>query len=272
MFAQAIHAAGKRVRGPFVAVNCGAIPKELIESEFFGYASGAFTGADRKGRAGRFEQADGGTLFLDEIGEMPRELQVSLLRVIQDRQVSRIGGTRMIPVDVRVIAATNKQMQDEVRMRNFRSDLFWRLNVIDLQLPTLAERRDDIPLLIDFFIRKHGLQRDDYRMEGAVRKTLLAYSWPGNVRELENTIERVLVFARTGTITMESLPLHIRSASLGDMGAPAVHSLEQGEMHQIMQALQAHEGNISRTARTLGIARNTLYKKMKRHGINCSES
>jgi len=273
MFAQAIHAAGSRAQSPFIAVNCGAIPKELIESEFLGYEHGAFTGADRKGKIGKFEQANGGTLFLDEIGEMPWDLQVRLLRVLQNRQVTRIGGTRAIDVDVRIIAATNKDMLHEVNMKTFRSDLFWRLNVIDLRLPSLLERREDIRLLVGFFLKKHapvaGLK---YQIDDGLWPLLLAYHWPGNIRELENTVERALVFAKDGIVTIDTLPFHIKQTRYKVHDCLTYHSLGESEKLHIEEVLNENHYNISQTARILGVARNTLYKKINKYHIRCSHS
>ncbi|PIE35900.1 hypothetical protein CSA56_02330 [candidate division KSB3 bacterium] len=272
MFAQAIHAASDRTEHPFVAINCGAIPKELIESEFFGYERGAFTGADKKGKAGKFEQANGGTLFLDEIGEMPHDLQIRLLRVLQNRRVIRIGGTRPIDVDVRIIAATNKDILHEVTMKTFRSDLFWRLNVIDLRLPSLLERRDDIQRLVEFFLRKHAPSPGkDYRVDESVWALFMHYPWPGNVRELENTVERALIFARDATISIEALPHHIKHFHHAGTGLQSHQSLEETEKCHIEEVLHESHYNISQTARVLGVARNTLYKKISKYHIRCSD-
>ncbi len=289
LFAQAIHFGGARARGPFVAINCGSIPRELVESELFGYAPGAFTGADRRGRAGRFEQAHGGTLFLDEIGEMAPDLQVNLLRVLQDRQVTRIGATHQVSVDVRVIAATNKEMLTEVARGRFRNDLFWRLNVIDLSLPPLSQRRADIPHLIDHFLRKHG-RGLTFEVDHEAQTLLCEYTWPGNVRELENALQRAVVFSPKGTIHVDALPAHIRALSStaapasttvkgrasDDVEAPregsserGARSLEQSERLRIEEVLRQNDFNISRSARILGIARNTLYNKIKRHELDC---
>ncbi|PIE18770.1 MAG: hypothetical protein CSA66_03865 [Proteobacteria bacterium] len=271
LFARAIHSAGARAGGPFVAINCGALPRDLVQSELFGYAPFAFTGADRRGRAGCFEQAHSGTIFLDEIGEMPEDAQVSLLRVLQERHVTRVGGSELIPVDVRVIAATHKEMFRQVQQGRFRADLFWRLNVIDLQLPTLAERRSDIPILVDHFLRKHG-RGACFGLDRWTAELLRDYPWPGNVRELDNAIQRAVVFSPRGTITVDALPAHLRAHRAQAHRLHAPSSLQQGERRHIEHVLRQNDYNISRSARILGIARNTLYNKIRRYGLGCAKS
>ena len=194
IFAQAIHNASKRRNGPYVAINCGAIPRDLISSELFGYTEGSFTGSKRGGNQGKFELADGGTIFLDEIAEMPLELQSALLRVIEDKSIIRIGGASVRPVDVRIIVATNKNLKEEVRKGNFREDLYYRANVFSIKMIPLRERLDDIPLLIDYFINKHSeiMEKEIDRFDERVTGIFMNYPWPGNVRELQNVIERMM--------------------------------------------------------------------------------
>ncbi|MCR4441852.1 MAG: sigma 54-interacting transcriptional regulator [Peptococcaceae bacterium] len=270
LFAQAIHNASSRSQGPFIAVNCGAIPRELIESEFFGYEEGAFTGARQGGRPGKFEMASGGSIFLDEIGEMPLDLQVRLLRVIQEREVTRVGGSKTIPVDVRVIAATNKDLAREMAERNFREDLFWRLNVINIYIPPLQQRGDDIELLACHFLEK--LCRDHnvkYSIDRKTMELLKNYPWPGNVRELENALERAVNFAEDDVILPHHLPKNLLTKSRGTNRASRVLSLEQSERQAILEAIKYSRGNLSKTAQLLGIARNTLYSKIQKYGIEC---
>lgn len=272
MFAQAIHNASHRAEGPFVAVNCGAIPRELIESEFFGYEAGAFTGALKGGRPGKFELAMGGTLFLDEIGEMPYALQTRLLRVLQEKEITRVGGSKPIPIDVRVIAATNKNLAEEVKKGSFRQDLYWRLNVITLQIPPLAQRRDDIPLLIEHFLNKHSaLKNKKYTLDDKALKMLLEYHWPGNVRELENVIERVVTFDEDGVILPHHLPENI-VMEVKNLTPRRGFSLEETEKQIIQQVLFDTRGNITKAAKILGIARNTLYCKIKKYQINVQKT
>lgn len=268
LFAQAIHNASPKAQGPFIAINCGAIPKDLIESEFFGYEAGAFTGARKEGKPGKFELASGGTIFLDEIGEMPEDLQIRLLRILQEKEVTRIGGSRSIPVDVRVIAATNKDLIWEVNEGKFREDLYWRLNVINIRIPDLAQRKEDIPLLIKHFIRKHSKDCNrKYVLDKKTLNVLFNYHWPGNVRELENIVERFLIFAEKGIILPEHLPDYITSRSKG-ICFNKYSSLEKTEKQLIKHVLSEKDGNITRAARQLGISRNTLYNKLKKYHIN----
>lgn len=272
LFAQAIHNASKRANGPFVAINCGVIPAELIGSEFFGYAEGAFTGASKGGKPGKFEMASGGTLFLDEIGEMPLVQQVALLRVLETKSVSRIGDDKEIPVDVRIVCATNKNLYKEVQEGRFRSDLYYRLNVINLYIPPLRERKEDIYLLIGVFIKKFGSHRFD-RDKAFSDKKLIAfyeYDWPGNVRELQNVVERLIYMPdENHDIFFEYL--------IGDLGHKenqAVKVAEKkktivqpDEKEKIIKLMDMYEGNVSMVARKMNISRNTLYKKLKKYNI-----
>ncbi|MGM0397004.1 MAG: sigma-54-dependent Fis family transcriptional regulator [Bacillota bacterium] len=265
IFAQSIQNESNRKNEPFVALNCGAIPKNLIESELFGYVGGAFTGAKTEGQPGKFEIADGGTLFLDEMGEMPYELQTRLLRVIEEGIVRRVGGSVEIPVDVRIIAATNRNLREEVDKGNFRKDLYYRLNVLPLRLPTLRERQVDIPLLFQFFmdrkakrLSKKPVEVPDYYME-----LLMNHDWPGNIRELENLVELI--------INTESLPTHSFESDVDDLKkveAMSDRTLEDVEAEHIGRILRKYDGNITLGAKKLGIGRNTLYRKIQKYGIN----
>jgi transcriptional regulator of acetoin/glycerol metabolism len=272
VFAQAIQNASPRRNEAFVVLNCGAIPRTLIESELFGYVEGAFTGAKRGGQPGKFEVADGGTIFLDEIGEMPQDMQVRLLRVIEEGTVSRIGGTREIPVDVRIIAATNKDLAEEVARGNFRMDLFYRLNVLPIRLPPLRERPEDIPLLLEHYMAKtcRKLNRRPVAIPPAYLAGLQGYGWPGNVRELENFIE-LLIHAESlpplpGARPEKDAPTAREpglAAADADLAPESLPSLELVERFHIERVVAACKGNISRAAEILGIGRNTLYRKLE---------
>jgi two-component system nitrogen regulation response regulator NtrX len=273
LVARTIHHQSRRRNGPFVEVNCAAIPEELIESELFGHAKGAFTGAVAD-KPGRFEQASGGTIFLDEIGDMSLKTQAKVLRVLQEQVMERVGGTQRIKVDVRVLAATNKDLPQEIRAGRFREDLFFRLNVIPVFVPPLRDRPEDIPLLADHFMavmaEEYGRRPKRIAPEASAR--LQQYAWPGNVRELRNTVERLMIMVAGDTITAQDL------AFLGRDGAHTIESpdavaLSLGEARDrfeqdyILRALAAHQGNMSRTAEALGVERSNLYKKMKALGI-----
>jgi len=282
MFAQAIHNFSDRATGPFIAINCGAIPRELLASELFGYQDGAFTGANRGGRPGKFELAAGGTLFLDEIGDMPLDQQVALLRVLQDRTVTRLGGERALTVDVRIICASHKELRGEVQKGTFREDLFYRLNVRLISLPALREHIEDIPLLLEAFLTNHG-SKPHPPLDPAVIPLLQACPWPGNIREFRNTVERILQASKDGPIRIEHLPEEIlrpsprpRTAHPVEMPADPLpparrsdlrESLEREARLEIMKVLEEHQNNVSHAAKALGLARNTLYRKMARLGI-----
>jgi len=283
MFAQAIHNWSGRRGGPFVAVNCGAIPRELVGSELFGYAEGAFTGAYRKGRPGKFELASDGTLFLDEIGDMPLEEQVALLRVLQDKTIMRIGGDKFAVVDARIICATNKDLKAEVAKGNFREDLYYRLDVMSIVLPPLREHREDIPLMFEALFERacKKLGNPVSRVRPEVLGRLMAYRWPGNVREFQNVVERMVNTASGGEIGLECLPEDIASdgwpqatpglrredrAGIDERGR--IRALvEERERRDISAALSRSGGNMSRAARDLGMARSSLYRKMWRLGM-----
>ncbi|HEX3016130.1 MAG TPA: sigma 54-interacting transcriptional regulator, partial [Desulfobacteria bacterium] len=272
MFAQSIHHASNRGEGPFVAVNCGSLPKTLIESELFGYEEGSFTGAKRGGRQGKFELANGGTIFLDEIGDMPLDIQASLLRVLEERQVVRVGGQHPVKVDIRVIAATNKNLTEEAARGNFRPDLFYRLNVLSIDIPSLHDREDDIMELANYFMRiisnRHGKVVN--QIAYGVKMLFHDYGWPGNVRELENIIERAISFCEGTTITLDEIPEYLKQKQqlAGNNYDASDLNLRQLEEQAISEALSKFDYNISKVAQALGIGRNTLYRKMKEYGIN----
>lgn len=307
IFAQAIHNASSRTGGPFVAINCAALPRDLLASELFGYVEGAFTGASKKGNPGKFEQADGGTIFLDEIGEMPADMQAVLLRVLQDKKVTRVGGQRSVAVDVRIIAATNRNLTLEVANSHFRTDLFYRLNVLPIQLPALRERSQDIPVLVSYFIKETAdtLRISPPLVRPAAMEILKAYYWPGNIRELRNVIDQILHFVTDPILEVEDLPDHIKSGgrqSTGNVvnfraaksgfvpittelsGQPRVSDeyfegagrpglagkqggLREQEQQAIRAALESCAGNVTRAAKMLGIGRTTLYRKIRGYRI-----
>ena len=266
LLARFIHERSPRAKGPFVAINCGALPESLLESELFGHVRGSFTGAVSH-KKGLFEEANHGTFLLDEIAETPPPIQVKLLRTLQEREIRRVGATTPIKVDARVLAATNKNLEKAVAGREFRRDLYYRLNVINLQIPPLRERREDILPLARLFMDRHAKAQDkDIRAISAEALDLLtAYPWPGNVRELENVIERAVVLATRDRITVADLPLALRSGevtlALGELAEP--RSLKELERRAILAALERHHGNRTRAARELGISLHTLWRKLK---------
>jgi DNA-binding NtrC family response regulator len=290
LVAHAMHSRSRRSAGPFVAVNCGAVPGSLFEAEFFGYERGAFTDA-REARAGRFEQAQGGTLFLDEVGELSLETQVKLLRALQEHEVTRLGGRQPIKLDLRVIAATNMDLAGAVERKQFREDLYWRLNVVKLSLPSLRQRREDIPLLVDHllerFNRELGLQVKSVSQDA--RRLLGVYDWPGNVRELENAICSAMIMCEGGAITLNDLPPRIlgetdRTAgeSEAERGARGISTRtlaeavkaanEKIEKIMIVSRLADMNGNRSATADSLGISRKTLFNKMRQYALSDDDS
>ena len=263
LVAKAIHENSNRSKKPFVVIDCSAIARNLIESELFGHEKGAFTGAV-SARQGAFEAANGGTIFLDEIGELESEMQPRLLRVLEAREIKRVGSTSIIPVDVRIIAATNRDLSAEIKKNRFREDLFYRLSVINISLPQLKDRKDDIPLLIDYFIKTNKARK----VKGVAKETLnilINYSWPGNVRELRNVIERAIALGASDYIEPKDLillkPSEKQTADLSGK------TLEEIEKSAIIQTLKAHKGNKTTTAKALGIAYSTLFEKMKKYGI-----
>ncbi|MFN7963879.1 MAG: sigma-54 dependent transcriptional regulator [Thermoanaerobaculia bacterium] len=280
LVARAIHRKSRRAHGPFVAVNCSAIPESLIEAEFFGHERGAFTDAQAS-RPGKFELADGGTLFLDEVCDLSLAAQAKLLRALQERKVFRIGSNVPRPVDVRVIAATNKNPEQEMLAGLFRDDLYWRLNVVSLRLPALRERRSDLPVLIDHFLRKFnrdlGLRVTAVAPEAL--RLLLAYSWPGNIRELENTLCQAMILADGPRLEVKDLPARIFNgpgqetptlvplSETGTLAAAVENVIARVEKQLILARLAEHHGNRTATAESLGISRKTLFNKMRQYHL-----
>jgi len=274
LFAGALHFNSPRKEGPFVKINCAAITETLFESELFGHERGAFTGADRR-KEGRFEQANHGSLFLDEISEMPLTLQVKLLRVIQEREITRVGGEEVIPVDVRLMAATNKDLLQLIEKKRFREDLYYRLNVVQLEIPPLRERREDIPLLAQHFLSLFS-QKNRKEMKGftpGAMDLMIRYNWPGNVRELMNAIERAVVLGRDSFLKESDIPM-IPSRELSEEMIHGENISLSGEMPlaeieraAILKTLALTAGNKSETARRLGITRKTLHKKLRSYGM-----
>ncbi|AKS05102.1 sigma-54 interaction domain-containing protein [Pseudomonas trivialis] len=274
LFAQAIHNGSDRCNGPFVAVNCGAIPRDLVQSELFGHVEGAFTGSARGGSAGKFELADGGTIFLDEIGDMSFDAQVSLLRVLQEGEITRVGAKSSRQVNVRIIAATHRNLSQAVAEGAFREDLYYRLNVLNLTVPPLRMRRDDIPLLARHFLARcaRSLRKSVQGFSPDAMALLSAYGWPGNVRELENSIERATNLAIGELIQPADLPLEAkqRLPLRPDQTQPA-QDLSSHEMHAIVAALESTGGNIRLAARQLNVSRGGLYNKMSRFGLSAGD-
>lgn len=277
LLAKAIHFHSARAKGPFVTINCGAIPEHLLESELFGHRRGAFTGAVAD-KQGKFEAAEHGTIFLDEVGELPLPLQVKILRVLQEREIDKVGDPRPRKVDVRVIAATHRDLERMVADATFRDDLYYRLAVVSIRVPPLRERADDIPFLVDHFLDKHTtrLGRGRPRIENTVHSALNLYAWPGNIRELENVIERALVLDRDGVIMLEDLPDRFRGPErrLGNVRIELPDegiSLEEVERQLLLAALDKHNWNQTRAAGYLGITRSTLLYRMQKFGLERSK-
>lgn len=273
LFAHAIHNNSSKASKPFVILDCSTIPKELVESELFGYVGGAFTGAKKGGKLGKFELADGGTIFLDEIGEMPIDIQAKLLRVLQSGTFTRVGGNEPIEVDIRVIAATNRNLEEEVKKKNFREDLYYRLNMFSLEIPPLRYRKEDIIKLIDCFLEKAAtkLDKKGITISNDALDILINYDWPGNVRELENAIFRAVNLCFEGEILPVHLPENIIEKT--EIVVPVSEkkadkkSLEDMEIKHILKLLEENGGNKKRTAEILGISRSTLYRKLKKYGV-----
>jgi two-component system response regulator AtoC len=275
--ARAIHRASPRHQALFVPINCAAIPHDLLESELFGHSKGAFTGAQQD-RVGKFERADGGTIFLDEVAELPTALQAKLLRVLQEREIERVGSNRSIPIDIRVIAATNQDVQQALRNGTLREDLFYRLNVFTITMPPLRQRLDDVPLLVEYFLEKHGVKSEQRHpaITPAALVCLQNYAWPGNVRELQNVMERALVLSRGALIEVSHLPLEI-SATAAPTSAHTAETpsqqlalppaIERLERTFLSQALQQTEGNRTKAARLLEISERALWYKLKKYGF-----
>ncbi|WP_110928871.1 sigma-54 interaction domain-containing protein [Bacillus massiliglaciei] len=271
LFAHSIHNESRRAMGVFVKVNCAAIPADLLESELFGYEEGSFTGAKKGGKSGKFEAADGGTIFLDEIGELPLHMQVKLLRVLQEKEIERVGSTSSIPIDVRVIAATNRKLEEMVEHGEFRLDLYYRLKVMQIQVPSLRERSEDIEILMHHFIEKYQniMKKRVSGMHDTALRLLRLYSWPGNIRELENIIERAMNIVNEGEmISAGHLPSEITGASKtsGTLRTLA-EIMEETERNTLLESLEMASGNKSEAAKRLGISRTTLYEKMNKYGL-----
>ena len=274
LIANAVHYASSRSKMALVKVNCSAIPETLLESELFGHEKGAFTGAAQR-RIGRFEEADGGTLFLDEIGDLLPGTQVKLLRILQEKEFQRLGSNQMLKTDVRVIAATHQDLEEAMKKGQFREDLYYRLNVISVSLPPLRERKEDIPLLIDYFLKKYSKanQKSISDISKEARNLLLRYPYPGNVRELENLVERAVVLCRGEVITTQDLPFHLkeekpeRSWESTKKAKNLPESLEEIERDLIMKALHQHQGVQTRAAESLGISERVLRYKIKKYNI-----
>ncbi len=277
LVARAIHEQSERAEGAFIQVNCGAIPETLFEAELFGYEKGAFTGAVTS-KPGRFELADGGTLFLDEVGELPRDMQVKLLRALQERQIDRVGGLHPVPIDVRIVAATNADLEEAVRQGTFRQDLYYRLSVFPIRLPPLRERVEDVPMLVEHFLERFNtrLSKHVHHITPDALGALMASPWPGNIRELENLMERAVLLAEGDAIGIDDLPglrgggaLPSQADELDDLGLKEyvrVHTARL-ERARIQRVLEAEDGNVTRAARRLGISRKSLQTKMKEYGL-----
>lgn len=266
LVARAVHRLSARKNGPFVTINCGAIPENLLESELFGHEKGAFTGAHTR-RKGRFEAAQGGTLFLDELGELPVMLQVKLLRFLQDQKIERVGGREAISLDVRVLAATNRELKQAIEEGRFREDLYYRISVVTITLPPLRERQGDIPLLANAFLQRFAreLRRNASGFTGPALNALMSYSWPGNIREMENRIKRAVIMAEGTKVTPADLEI---STPPGRQENPTLREArEQLERELILDALSRHNRNVTRTSEELGISRPTLYELMDKLGI-----
>ncbi|QED50193.1 sigma-54 interaction domain-containing protein [Cytobacillus dafuensis] len=270
LFAHSIHQLSNRSHQPFVKINCGAIPENLLESELFGYEEGAFTGAKKGGKKGKFQLADGGTLFLDEIGDMPLNMQVKLLRVIQEGEIESIGSTESISVDVRIIAATNRPLEKMMEEKRFREDLFYRINVVPFTIPPLRERMDDIPVLLDYFIKKitkKSGKRISF-VEDEVLERFTQYSWPGNIRELENVIEASVHLTNNEVISLDSLPDYLKESSVFPVGSKKLKEiLEETEKRVLIQSINKFNDDKIEAAKALGISKSSMYEKLKKYGI-----
>ena len=273
LVANAIHNLSGRKDKAFIKVHCAALSESLLESELFGHEKGAYTGADSM-QKGRFELAHGGTIFLDEIGEINQNVQIKILRVLQEKTFERVGGEKSISVDVRIVAATNKNLEDEVKAGRFREDLYYRLNVVHLKVPSLKERKDDLPLLIDSFIKKFAAENEKeiIGIDSKAKAALLKYDWPGNIRQLQNCIESSVVMSNGKQIKLEDLPLSVSEYTGQEaISIPMGISLEDAEKIIIMQNLSANKGNKSKTADILGIGRKTLHRKLNEYGLELSD-
>jgi len=277
LIARAIHENSPRKNGPFIKVNCAAIPEELIESELFGSEKGAYTGA-HQAREGKFTLADGGTIFLDEVGDMSLKVQAKVLRVLQEGEFEKVGGHKTEKVDVRVLAATNKHLEDEVKAGRFREDLYFRLNVVPIVSPPLRQRKDDIPILVDYFIESFSGENGyrPKRLTPAAIETLRSYDWPGNIRELKNLLERLMIMCSADTIDVGDLPANIQSPTMQanlttESGLTLQQIKERVERDYILATLKRNKWNVSQTAKELDIDRTNLHKKIKYFGLTSSD-
>lgn len=288
-FARSIHNASLRRNYPFIAINCGAIPKDLIESELFGYECGAFTGANKGGNIGKFELANGGTIFLDEIGEMPLNMQVTLLRVLQDKEITKIGSKKSVKVNVRIIAATNKDLKKAIEDNLFRKDLYYRLNIFNIHIPPLKERIGDIPIFLDYLLKEKSKEfnKPIPKVSEKLFKKIISYCWPGNIRELENFVENFVVldgistydinFDECSCMTHDNLGNKLDKKEISDISSCEIISdniiedeimtLKELEIREIKKSLRIFNGNMTKAAKSLGISRNTFYNKMKKYGL-----
>ncbi|MGE5702881.1 MAG: sigma-54 interaction domain-containing protein [Clostridia bacterium] len=272
VIANLIHHYSKREQKPFIKVNCGAIPEPLLESELFGYDKGAFTGANREGKIGLLELADGGTVMLDEVGEMPMSIQVKLLRVIQEKRILRIGGIKPRNLDIRIISATNQNLRELVRAGKFREDLFYRLNVVEISVPSLEERQEDVELLLQHFFSYFCRQyKVDKQLSEPAEELLRSYHWPGNVRELRNTMENLVVSVPASLIEPYHLPLHIYDQESADSDSFSLKERVEQFEHRIIQEALTRHGSIRQAAQQLGIDHSTLLKKLKRRSIKTNQ-
>ncbi|MBU8770014.1 sigma-54 interaction domain-containing protein [Cytobacillus oceanisediminis] len=270
LFAHSIHQLSNRSHQPFVKINCGAIPEHLLESELFGYEEGAFTGAKKGGKKGKFQLADGGTLFLDEIGDMPLNMQVKLLRALQEGEIESVGSTSPVKVDVRIIAATNRPLEKMMEEKRFREDLFYRINVVPFMIPSLRDRMEDLSLLIDSFIKKITKKSGKRisAIEDEVIEKFHQYSWPGNIRELENVIEASIHLTSNESITTESLPDYMKESAVYPVGKKNLKDiLEETEKRILTQSLSKYNHDRLEAAKALGISKSSMYEKLKKYGI-----
>jgi transcriptional regulator with PAS, ATPase and Fis domain len=278
LFAHSIHNGSKRCSGPFVAINCAALPRDLVESELFGYEKGAFTGASREGNPGKFELANGGTIFLDEIGELPLGIQSKLLRVLDNHTIMRIGGKYERNLDVRIVAATNRDLIKEVNSKNFRSDLYFRLNVFNLNLIPLRERKEDIEMFVNVFLNKLSKknQMKIEHVDESFMDILKNYNWPGNVRELENVVQRAYYLSKDGSITESLIPEYIMgsvenikedSIFLESHSKGRIKTVDQVERELIMKALEKCNGNVVNASKLIEMGKSTLYRKIKKYNL-----
>ncbi|WP_226085532.1 sigma-54 interaction domain-containing protein [Mesobacillus sp. S13] len=270
LFAHSIHQLSSRNQKPFIKVNCGAIPENLLESELFGYEEGAFTGAKKGGKKGKFQLANGGTLFLDEIGDMPLSMQVKLLRALQDGEIEPIGSTKSISVDVRIIAATNRPLENMIEEKRFREDLFYRINVVPFSVPSLRERAEDLTVLIAYFIEKvtNRLGKRISGIESHVMEILKSYSWPGNIRELQNVIEAAVHLTKGEQITLDSLPDYLQTQTAIVFNNKSLKDIvEETEKWVLKQSLDRHNDDKALVGMELGISRSTLYEKLNKYGL-----